>query len=304
MSTARLGGDGRSISPMKSLSAFMYAPLRMLPASLIADCSSSPRSFDEPCGRRSISSERRIAVGFGKTRSVRPVRSPSMCISTAATGSSGPETCGGTSSSRAMLIVGTLIMIVQPVICESAVAACPAPMFATSRNASSWFGFKDRMSSIISSEQTADVADERRSAVAENCCTAEQREPAAYAIELLDHDLLLPDQLVDDQPRPSLADLDHDHLLGLLLRRREPHQLAHAEQGEHVVAQHQHFLPLHPAQQRRLQLDRLVHVRHRQRIELVADAREERADDGERQRQPHRDGRSLLRHRADLDEAA
>src|SRR6476661_1311041 len=214
----------------------------MLPASLIADCSISPRSVEEPCGRRSISSERRIAVGFGKTSSVRPVRSPSMCISTAATGSSGHETCGGTSSRRAMLMVGTLIMIVQPVICESAVAACPAPMFATSRNASSWFGFKDLMSSIISSEQTADVDDERGSAVAEDCCTAEQREPAAYTIALLHHDLLLPDQLVDDETRALLTDLDHDHLLRLLLGRREPHELAHPQQRQHVVAQHQHFL--------------------------------------------------------------
>src|ERR671935_17746 len=92
----------------------------MLPASLIALCSSSPRSFEVPSGRRSMSSERRMAVGFGKTSSVRPVRSPSMFMSTAATGSSGPVIWGGTSSSGAMLIVGTLIMIVPPVICDSA----------------------------------------------------------------------------------------------------------------------------------------------------------------------------------------
>jgi hypothetical protein len=65
-----------------------------------------------------------------------------MCMSTAATGSSGPEICGGTSSSLAIVIVGTLIMIVLPVICDSAVAAWPAPMFATSRSASTWTGFR------------------------------------------------------------------------------------------------------------------------------------------------------------------
>src|SRR5512145_1404340 len=70
MSTARLGGDGSSISPMDSLSAFMYAPLRMLPASVIADRSSGPMSFEVPGARRSMSSARRIAVRFEKTSSV------------------------------------------------------------------------------------------------------------------------------------------------------------------------------------------------------------------------------------------
>ena len=37
----------------------------------------------------------------------------------------------------ATLIAGTLIMMVCPVICDSAVAACPAPMLAVSRSASS-----------------------------------------------------------------------------------------------------------------------------------------------------------------------
>jgi hypothetical protein len=46
-----------------------------------------------------------------------------MCIRTAATGSSGADTCGGTSSRRETLIVGTLIMIVLLIICERAVAA-------------------------------------------------------------------------------------------------------------------------------------------------------------------------------------
>ena len=72
-----------------------------------------------------------------------------MCISTAATGSSGSEICGGTSSRRDTLIVGTLIMIVLLIICDSAVAAWPAPMLATSRSASSCSAFSERMSSIV-----------------------------------------------------------------------------------------------------------------------------------------------------------
>ena len=133
---------------MNSLSAFMYAELRMLPASLSADCSISEKSCDVPASRCSISSASRSADVRGNTSIVRPVRSPSICINTAATGSSGSATWGGISSSREMLIVGTLIMIVPPIICERAVAACPAPMFATSFSASSWIALSERMSSM------------------------------------------------------------------------------------------------------------------------------------------------------------
>src|SRR5687768_17320861 len=186
----------------------------MLPASRIADCSSTPRSFDEPAGRRSISSDSRIAVGFGKTSSVRPVRSPSMCIITAATGSSGPEICGGTSSRRAMFSIGTLIMIVWPVIVDSAVAACPAPMLATSRSASSCVAVKDRISSIGAPlEYTAHVDDEGGRSVAEDRRPAEHRPSFPYTVELLHHDLLLAGQLVDDESRAPFCLLDHDHLL-------------------------------------------------------------------------------------------
>jgi hypothetical protein len=79
------GTEGRSISPMKSARAFMYAADRMLPASLMALCSSSPNTCDEPAGRCRRISASRIAALRGKMRRVRPVRSPSMCISTAAT---------------------------------------------------------------------------------------------------------------------------------------------------------------------------------------------------------------------------
>src|SRR3954451_324567 len=213
MSIARLGGDGSSIIPMKSLSAFMYALLRMLPASLIADCSISPNSSELPLGRRSISSARRTAVGFGKTSSVRPVRSPSMCMRTAATGSSGAVICGGTSSSRDTLIVGTLIMMVPPIICDSAVAAWPAPMFATSRRASSCSAFRERMSSMgVPLKETADIYDQRRSAIAQNGRPAEEREAVLHTVELLDDDLLLPDQRIHHQRRASLRHLDDDDL--------------------------------------------------------------------------------------------
>src|SRR5215210_1025872 len=234
MSIARLGGDGSSIMPMKSLSAFMYALLRMFPASLIADCSISLSSSEVP-GRRSISDARRAAVGFGKTSNVRPVRSPSMCIRTAATGSSGAEICGGTSSSRDTLIVGTLIMIVPPIICDSAVAAWPAPMFATSRRASSCSAFRERMSSMgVPLKETAHVYDQRWCPVAEYRGSAEQREPVLHAVELLDDDLLLSDQRIHHQRRAPLRHLDDDHLLQATLRFAFiSQQLPQPNEGEH-----------------------------------------------------------------------
>src|SRR6478735_6831332 len=186
----------------------------MLPASLMADCSISPNSDELPAGRRSISSARRAAVGLGNTSSVRPVRSPCMCMRTAATGSSGAVICGGTSSSRDTLIVGTLIMIVPPIICDSAVAAWPAPMFATSRRASSCSAFRERMSSMgVPLKETAHVYDQRRGSVAENRRSAEQREAVLHTVELLDDDLLLPDERIHHERRAPLRHLDDDDLL-------------------------------------------------------------------------------------------
>jgi hypothetical protein len=121
---------------------------------------------------------------------------------------------------------------------------------------------------------------------------------------LLDHYFLLARELVHDEPRVLLSHLDHDDLLFRLIGRWKPHQVAHAEQRQHLVPHHHHLTPLHPPQLRGLEFHRLVHVRHRQRIQLVPNTRQQRAHDRQRQRQPHRNGRALLRHRANLDAAA
>ena len=60
-----------------------------------------------------------------------------MCMSTAAITASARPKRSATSSSGRTLTSGTAIMIVRLVICDSAVAAWPAPMLATSRSASS-----------------------------------------------------------------------------------------------------------------------------------------------------------------------
>ncbi len=122
---------------MKSLSAFMYAELRMLPASLIADCSISEKSCDVlgRCSSSSRQSNGRV-VRKDEQRAAGEVahhvhehRGDRLVVVRRRA-----EACP---RARDTLIVGTLIMMAAPIICDSAVAACPAPMLATSRSASS-----------------------------------------------------------------------------------------------------------------------------------------------------------------------
>ena len=101
------------------------------------DCSMEPKSAVPPDGRRSRMSQRIRAELTGKSTKVRPVRSPIMCMRTAAMTSSDAPSRSGTSSSGFTFTSGTPIMTVRPVSCDNAVAACPAPMLATSFSASS-----------------------------------------------------------------------------------------------------------------------------------------------------------------------
>src|SRR4029450_8346114 len=206
----------------------------MFPASLIADCSRSPSSVDVPAGRRNMSSESLTAVCFGNTRSVRPVRSPIMFMSTAAPGSSGPVICGGPSSSFAIVIVGTLIMIVLPVIWDSAVAACPAPMFATSRNASTWTGFRVFRSFIPAPlEETAHVEDERRHPVTEDRRPAEHGKTVPHRVARLDDDLLFTRPFIFDHPGAPVGHLQYDDLASPYVAPRELHHIAQMQQRKH-----------------------------------------------------------------------
>src|SRR5215217_3131125 len=163
-------------------------------------------------------------------------------------------------------------MMVPPIICDNAVAAWPAPMFATSRSASSCSAFRERMSSIgVPLKETAHVYDQRRCPVAEYRGPAEEREPLLHAVELLDDDLLLSDQRIHHQRSAPLRHLDDDHLLEATLRLAlVTHQLPQPEERQHLVAHHQYLAPLHGVQDVRMQLDRLAHVRHRDRVRLVA----------------------------------
>src|SRR5438477_7226768 len=106
-----------------------------------------------------------------------------------------------------MFTIGTLIMMRVPVRVESAVAACPAPMFATSRSASSRAVLRSVvplspdgvLRGLVISEETGSVHDERGRAIAKNGRAAEESFAVVHAIELLDHDFLLPNEFIYNQ---------------------------------------------------------------------------------------------------------
>src|SRR5438105_13109907 len=93
-----------------------------------------------------------------------------------------------------MLICGTLIMIRRFVSCDNAVAACPAPMLATSRRASICSAFRSRTSSMpppMSLNEPAGVENQRRDPVAHDGRSAEHREGTLRRGEDLHDDHLL-----------------------------------------------------------------------------------------------------------------
>src|SRR6266700_2306019 len=134
---------------------------------------------------------------------------------------SGTKSPGGT-----MFTIGTLIMIRVAVSVDSAVAACPAPMFATSRSASSRavlirvvpLSPAGVLRGLVISEKAGSVHDERGRSIAKNGRAAEKGLAAVNAVELLDDDFLLPSEFIHDQRRLALGKLDQHHLPGCCRR--------------------------------------------------------------------------------------
>src|SRR6266513_3465731 len=152
-----------------------------------------------------------------------------------------------------MFTIGTLIMMRVPVRVESAVAACPAPMFATSRSASSRAVLMSVvplsplgvLRGLVISKETGGVHNERGRAIAKNGRAAEKSFAAVHAVELFDDDFLLPDEFIHDERRPSLGELDeHDLARCRTFRRRQPDPLAQPDRGEQIVANRHHQPPL------------------------------------------------------------
>src|SRR5438045_2616752 len=111
-----------------------------------------------------------------------------------------------------MLICGTLIMMRRFVSCDNAVAACPAPMLATSRSASICSSFRSRTSSMpppVSLDEPAGVENQRRDPVAHDGRSAEHRQRPLRRVETLHDDLLLTQHPVYDDAASTLAHLEH-----------------------------------------------------------------------------------------------
>src|SRR6266550_2427811 len=197
----------------------------MLPASLSADCSSFPRFGDVPRFRRSIRSARRRPAGIARRKTVWPPMSPLIAICTATISTpgaiSGTKSPGGT-----MFTIGTLIMMRVAVSVDRAVAACPAPMFATSRSASRRAVLRSVvplspggvLRGLVISEETGGVDDESGRPIAKNGRAAEKSSAAVHAVELLDDDFLLPDELVHDERGSPFGQLDEHHLTARRVR--------------------------------------------------------------------------------------
>src|SRR5256886_10917127 len=113
-----------------------------------------------------------------------------------------------------MLICGTLIMIRRFVSCDNAVAACPAPMLATSRSASICSSFRSRTSSMpppMSLDEPAGVENQRRDPVAHDGRSAEHRERPLRRVAAPYADPLLAQHPVHDQSSPSLPPFADDY---------------------------------------------------------------------------------------------
>src|SRR5205814_5008053 len=202
-----------------------------------------------PRFRLSMRSASLRPAGMASRKTVWPVRSPLIAICTATIStpgsSSGTKSPGGT-----MFTIGTLIMIRVPVRVESAVAAWPAPMFATSRNASRRAVLRSVvplspagvLRGFVISKKTRGVDDECGRSIAKNGRAAEERFAAVHTVELLDDDFLLANEFVDDECCLSLGQLDqHDLPARRTFGGRQTNALAQPDRREQVVADRDHL---------------------------------------------------------------
>src|SRR5688500_15671026 len=112
-------------------------------------------------------------------------------------------------------------------------------MFATSRSASTWTGFRLFRSFIPAPlEETAHVEDERRNPVPEDRRSAEHRETILRRIERLDDDLLLARQLVHHHAGAAIGHLQYDDLATPCVAPRQTDQITQMQQRQNVVAEH------------------------------------------------------------------
>src|SRR5256885_13951461 len=122
-------------------------------------------------------------------------------------------------------------------------------MFATSRSASSRAVLRSVvplspdgvLRGLVISEETGSVHDERGRAIAKNGRAAEESFAVVHAIELLDHDFLLPNEFIYNQRRFALGQLDEHDLAGCsALRRRQADTLTKPDRRKKIVANSHH----------------------------------------------------------------
>src|SRR5437667_5428925 len=118
-------------------------------------------------------------------------------------------------------------------------------MFATSRSASRramlsrvvLLSPAGVLRGLIMSEKTGGVHNERRRSIAKNGRAAEESLAAVHAVELLDDDFLLTNELVDDERCAAFRELDKDYLAASGIGRiRQTDALSKPDRWKQIVA--------------------------------------------------------------------
>src|SRR5688500_14063725 len=103
---------------------------------------------------------------------------------------------------------------------------------------------------VVILEECGSVDNERRGAIAKNRRPAEECSAAVDTVELLHDDFLLADELIDDEGRASLRQLDEHYLSTGAGRRGQTDPVAESDRGKYVVSNRHDFLALHLEQHR------------------------------------------------------
>src|SRR5665647_560904 len=229
MSMANPGTDCLKKRPVSWPRALRYAPERMLPVSCRAERLTTPISSLVTRSWGTIRAARLSALSFSSSRRMLPEQSPAMLRYTPATGVSGPPTSSGMQTNGWRLAFGTDRSTFLSTICDSAMAALPAPMLPTSLSASICIAERDALPSFTvmclplsppcgckrSLHQARDIEYQRDAAGPQDGRAREAFDPLEELVERAYDYLLLADQRVHsqrDQPGPDLGD-DHRELL-------------------------------------------------------------------------------------------
>src|SRR3954452_16262301 len=251
--------------------------------------STTPVVLESGSPSSSTASERRSATVFGTSTSIGRGRG-------APTPPPAPER-------RSATVFGTSTSIGRPTSRESAVAALPEPMFASSRSASSSSSVKvvftlfllgccgetGRAAAIPDRDRVA-VDDQGDVAVGEHCAAGDRAAVADLGRQRARDQLALADQAVDGE-RDAVLRGAHDDSVGAVAEAFAPERVRGVDERERAVAQDEHALAGDGADRVLVEPERALDAveRHGEREPSRLD--EQRGHDRERQRQADlRDG--------------